>query len=430
MLEVAIVIGVTLLALLGGIPIAYCLGIGGAVGVSLTIGFQPVVAQIASTVFEAGFVYEFSVVPLFILMGNLIATGGVSDKLFDAARSFLGHRPGGLGMATAVACGGFSAVSGSSLATAAAMSKAAMPAMRRYGYSDGLATGVIAAGGSLGILIPPSIVLVFYAIMTNQNISEMFLAGVIPGLIGILGYVLTVGIIARVSPQKCLPGDRHPWKTRFRNLMKIGDSLILFAIVMGGLYGGIFTSTEAAAFGAIAALILVWARGALNMARLKAALMETGVTTGMLFCIYVGALFITAFINYSDLPQYLEDMIVYFELSRMQTVIVILAVCLLMGMVLEAFSIILLIVPVALPLLMALDVNLIWFGILLVVATEISLITPPVGMNVFVLKSINPNIELKTIFGGVIPFVIVDVVRLALLLGFPILSLWLVQTAA
>lgn len=425
MLEVSIVLGATLVALFIGIPIAYALGIAGAVGVAMTIGLQPVLAQVSSTVFEAGFVYEFSVVPLFILMGSLISTARISDKLFDAARGFLGHYPGGMAMATAVACGGFSAVSGSSLATAAAMSKASMPAMRRFGYSDGLATGVIAAGGSLGILIPPSVVLIIYGIMTQQDIADLFLAGVVPGIIGILGYILAVSAVTYFRPDAGPKAERLSWRERGKGLMKIGDFIILFSVVMGGLYGGVFTSTEAAAFGALTAFGLVVFRGELTKNRLKEALIETSLTTAMLFCVYVGALFLTAYINYSELPYFLGNLIEKHDLSAVNVVMAVLAICLVLGMVLEAFSIILLIVPIALPLLTAMDVNLIWFGILLVVATEISLITPPVGMNVYILKMVNPDVELSTIFKGVIPFIITDFLRLALLFAFPALTLWL-----
>lgn len=426
MLDVFLILAVTLAVLFTGIPVAYCLGIGGAVGIAMTIGIDPTISQISATVFDAGFVYEFSVVPLFVLMGNLISSARISDKLFDAARSFLGHYPGGLGMATAVACGGFSAVSGSSLATAAAMSKASLPTMRRYGYADSMATGVIAAGGSLGILIPPSVVLIIYGIMTQEDIASLFLAGIVPGLLGMLGYVIAVRIITWFRPEAGPAADRHSWPERFNSLKQVGDFLMLFGIVIGGLYGGIFTSTEAAAFGAITALVLIVLRRRMSWAQFVEALIETSTTTAMLFCIYVGALMLTSYINYSNLPFVLDDLIERFELTQMQVILVILGVCLLLGMVLEAFSIVLLIVPIALPILVAMDVNLIWFGILLVVVTEISLITPPVGMNVFVLKSVNSDIALKTIFRGVLPFVLVDLVRLAILLTFPVLSLILV----
>jgi len=427
MLDVFLVLSVTLAVLFTGIPVAYCLGIGGAVGVAMTIGLEPTIAQVSTTVFDAGFVYEFSVVPLFVLMGNLISTARISDKLFEAARSFLGHYPGGLGMATAVACGGFAAISGSSLATAAAMSKASMPTMRRYGYADSLSTGVIAAGGSLGILIPPSIVLIIYGIMTQEDITSLFLAGILPGLLGIIGYMIAVRVVTWIRPEAGPAADRHGWAERLHALKQVGDFLILFVIVLGGLYGGIFTSTEAAAFGAITALILIIARRRMTWAQFVEALISTSTTTAMLFCIYVGALLLTSYINYSDLPFILDDLIERFDMSQMQVIFVILGVCLLLGMVLEAFSIVLLIVPIALPILLAMDVNLIWFGILLVVVTEISLISPPVGMNVFVLKSVNPNIELKTIFRGVLPFVLIDLIRLGILIAFPILSLCLIQ---
>jgi tripartite ATP-independent transporter DctM subunit len=359
-------------------------------------------------------------------MGNVIAKAEMSDNLFNAARAFVGHVRGGIGMATALACGMFGAISGSSLATAVTMSKAAMPSMRRFGYADSLATGVIAAGGTLGILIPPSIVLIIYGIMARQDIADMFIAGIIPGLLGVLGYMIAVSIVTWLRPQDAPPAERVTWRERWRALSKIGDLLLLFLVVMGGLYLHVFTSTEAAGIGAVSALVIAAARGKISFRFLSEVAVETGQTTAMLFTIYIGALFLTSYINYSDLPYFLEDMIQKFQLGTLQVVLIILGICVLLGTVLEAFSIILLIVPIALPILVSLDVNLVWFGILLVVVTEISLITPPVGMNVFVMKSVNPDVKLSTIFKGVMPFILIDIVRLSILVAFPVLVLWLV----
>ena len=427
-MEIFIILAVVMLAaMLLGVPIAYCLGFAGIIGLTLDIGFEPTVALIGSTVFETGFAYEFSVVPLFIAMGNIVARAQLSDRLFEAAGAFVGHRRGGLGMAAALSCGAFSAVSGSSLATAATMSRASMPSMRAAGYHDSLSTGVIAAGGTLGILIPPSIVLIIYAIMTEQDISDMFIAGIVPGLLGILGYMAAVGAVTTINPKAGPSGPRQSWSQRWTALKGVIDIVILFLVVLGGIYLGLLASTEAAGIGAVMALVLVALRGRLSWKMLVEVMTETGKTTAMLFTIYVGALFFTEFVNFSGLTYELEDIIAALELGPVSVVILILGICLVLGMVLEAMSIILLLVPIVAPILSGLDVNLVWFGILLVVATEISLITPPVGMNVFVLKSVNDDVPLTTIFHGVTPFIVADFIRLGLLIAVPVLSLGLLS---
>lgn len=414
-----------LVAMLLGLPIAYCLGFAGIIGLALDIGLGPTASLVGQTVLETGFAYEFSVVPLFIAMGNIVARAQISDKLFEAAGAYVGHRRGGLGMAAALSCGAFSAVSGSSLATAATMSRASMPSMRAAGYDDSLSTGVIAAGGTLGILIPPSIVLIIYAIMTEQDISDMFVAGLIPGVLGVLGYMAAVKAVTAHYPDRGPAAPRVGKAERRKALMGVIDILLLFAVVLGGIYFGLLASTEAAGIGAVTALILVAVRGRLSWDMLINVMSETGKTTAMLFTIYVGALFFTEYVNFSDLPFLLEDLVEAYSLGPIQVVLFILLLCLALGMVLESMSIILLMVPIFTPILVSLDVNLVWFGILLVVTTEISLITPPVGMNVFVLKSVNEDVPLGTIFRGVLPFIAADFVRLGLLIAVPALSIGL-----
>lgn len=423
---IVIIIVFMLAAMFSGIPIAYCLGFAGIIGLAMSIGIEATTSLLAQTVFETVFAYEFSVLPLFIAMGNIISRAQLSDKLFNAAGAFIGHTRGGLGIAAALSCGAFSAVSGSSLATAATMSKAAMPSLRRFGYHDSLSTGVIAAGGTLGILIPPSVVLIIYAIMTEIDISDMFMAGIVPGLLGVLGYVIVVWLVTLFKPEMGPPGRKISWQERGVALLQVVDILALFSVVLGGIYFGLFSTTEAAGIGAVMASILVTIRKRLSFAMFIDALVETGKTTVMLFTIYLGALFFTEFINFSGLTDYLGEMVTTMRLSGLQVILLILAICLMLGMVLESMSIIVLIVPVVTPVLISLDVNLIWFGILLVVTTEISLITPPVGMNVFVMKSVNPDIPLGQIFRGVLPFIAIDFIRLALLIALPSLSIWLI----
>lgn len=420
-----IVVACMLVTMFAGIPIAYCLGFAGIIGLALDIGLDPTSSFVAQTVFDTGFAYEFSVVPLFIAMGNLVSRAKLSDKLFSSAGTFVGHFRGGLGIAAALSCGAFSAVSGSSLATAATMSKASMPSMRRAGYHDSLSTGVIAAGGTLGILIPPSIVLIIYGIMTEQDISDMFIAGIIPGLLCILTYVITVTIITHLKPELGPPGPKSSWRERGVALLQVIDVLILFSVVLGGIYFGVLASTEAAGIGAVMAIVLVGLRKRLNWQMLKEVMTETGKTTAMLLTIYVGALFFTEFVNFSGLAEHLESIIYAWKLDGLTVVILILSICLLLGTVLDAMSVIVLMVPVVTPILISLDVNLVWFGILLVVATEISLVTPPVGMNVYVLKSVNPDVPLSVIFRGVLPFILADFIRLALLISLPVLTIGL-----
>ncbi|ASJ70303.1 TRAP transporter large permease [Granulosicoccus antarcticus] len=428
-MEIFIILAVVmLLTMMVGVPIAYCLGLVGLIGLALDIGFNSTMSLAGSTVFETGFSYEFSVVPLFIAMGNFVARAHLSDKLFKAAGAFIGHYRGGLGMAAALSCGAFSAVSGSSLATAATMSRASMPSMRKAGYHDSLSTGVIAAGGTLGILIPPSIVLIIYAIMTEQDISDMFVAGIVPGLLGVIGYMATVKVVTTLNPDAGPASEKQSWSERWQSLIGVVDILILFVVVLGGIYFGLLASTEAAGIGAVMAMVLVALRGRLTWALLLDVMTETGKTTAMLFTIYMGALFFTEFVNFSGLTDELADLVMALELSPVMLVMLILFICLMLGMVLEAMSIILLLVPIVTPILVSMDINLIWFGILLVVATEISLITPPVGMNVFVLKSVNDDVPLTTIFRGVLPFIVADFIRLGLLIAVPALSIGLLTT--
>ena len=414
-------------------PIAFAMMIIGFVGFGLEIGWAPSLGMATTVTYETGLSYGLSVVPLFILMGNLVTRAGLSDELYQASNAFLGHRRGGLAMATIVACGGFSAVCGSSLATAATMSKVALPPMRRYGYSDELATGAIAAGGTLGILIPPSVILVIYGIMTEQDIGKLFIAGLLPGLLGIVLYLAAVKVSVAINPDSGPPGERNDWAARLRALRGVWGVVLLFALVIGGIYLGVFTPTEAAGIGAAGSFFFALLRGRLTFNALFEVLLESARTTAMIFTVLIGALMFSNYINVAGLPDAIVDFVTSLELAPFAVILLMVLVYLVLGCVLESLSMILLTVPVFYPVILSLDFAatidpeylLIWFGIIVVVVTEISLITPPVGLNVFVLRGVLPDVSLGTIFKGVTPFWCADIVRLLILLFFPTVSILL-----
>lgn len=419
--------------ILARVPLGVAMGVVGVVGFALMqqIGFgnprgwSAALNMVSSTAFDTGLAYGLSVVPLFLLMGNLITESGMSKQLYRAANAFLGHFKGGLALATVVSCGAFSAVCGSSMATAATMSKVAMPSMREYKYSDSLATGAIAAGGTLGILIPPSVILVVYGLMTETDIGKLFIAGLIPGLIGILLYMAAVMVTVRLNPGSGPAGARSGWKERLSALKGVWGINLIFIVVMGGIYAGIFTPTEAAGIGASGAFLIALFSGKLSFSMMYSSLSNAVRTTAMLFFLVIGALVFSNFINLTGLPMMLRDWVMGQGFSLFGVILVLIVIYMLLGCVLESMSMILLTVPVFYPMVQAMGMDLIWFGILVVVVTEISLITPPVGMNVFVLRGVVPDVKLSTIFRGVTPFVVADVVRLGLIIGIPALSLLL-----
>ena len=425
MTEALLGFGAMLLLIMLRVPVAFAMALVGLAGTAFLRSWPSAYSMAGAVVRESGFQYLLSVVPLFVLMGNFISQAGLSKELYTAAYAFLGHRRGGLAMSTIVACGGFGAVCGSSLATTATMSKVAYPEMRKLGYGEGLASGSIAAGGTLGILIPPSVVMVVYAILTEQSIGKMFAAGILPGLLAILCYLLAVQWTIWRRPAAGPPGERMSWRERGLALKDVWGVLVLFGVVMGGIYGGVFTSTEAAGIGACGAFLFAWLRRRLSWAILSSVLVESARTTGVLFLVLIGALIFANFINFTSLPTGLQDYVKRFELHPVAVIAMICAVYVALGCVLESMSMILLTVPVFYPLVQHLGFDLIWFGIIVVCVTEISFITPPVGMNVMVLKSLLPGVSMGTIFRGVAPFVVADLFRLALLVAFPAITLYL-----
>lgn len=451
------------------IPIALAMGIVGIVGYAYMRDWSwgAAFATAQTKIYETGRNYTLSVIPLFILMGNLVTRAGMSQELFRAAYAFIGHFKGGLAMATIVACGGFGAICGSSIATAATFAKVAYPSMKKYGYSDALAAGAIASGGTLGILIPPSTILVIYGIMTGTSIGKLFAAGILPGILAVTLLCLAVRFVTWRDPAAGPRGERLSWRERFATLQGFGwfalvgvavvgsanmglvesdDAAVLgalavfglslvykgvtsvvalFVLVMGGIYGGVFTAVEGAGVGAFGALVFATARRSLTLKSLYAALVESARTTSMLFLILIGALMFAEFVNITSMPRDLIAFVTQWNISPIAVVGVIMLIYVLLGTAMEELSMILLTVPVFFPLIVHLGLDPVWFGVLIVVVVEIGLISPPVGMNLFVLKTLLPQVGTGTVFRGVLPFFTADCIRLAILIAFPVISLYL-----
>lgn len=416
-------LGILLVMVFLRVPIAFAMAVVGTAGFAVLVNLDASFALVGQTVFGTALTYELSVLPLFILMGNFVNRAGLSRELYDASHAFLGHMRGGLAMATIVACGGFSAICGSSLATAATMSKVAMPSMRRYGYADSLATGAIAAGGTLGILIPPSVILVIYGLLTQTSIGRLFAAGILPGLVGVMCYLGAIQFVIRRRPDLGPRAERTGWRARARALAGVWGVIALFILVMGGIYGGLFTPTEAAGIGAFGSFLFALYRRALTWRVLREVLVDSAKTTAMLFTVLFGALLFANFVNTAGLPAALTSLASGFDVPPLVVILLILLIYVLLGCVFESLSMLLLTVPVFFPVVSDLGYDPVWFGIIVVVVTEISLITPPVGLNVFVLSGMLTDVRTGTIFRGVTPFWLADIVRLSILVGIPWVSL-------
>ena len=407
------------------VPLAFAMGLVGFAGIGLTRGWMPALASTAQVVYETGFAYTLSVIPLFILMGNFVARAGLAHELFQAAYAFIGHVRGGLAHATVAACAGFGAICGSSIATAATMSKVAYPSMRKLGYSDSLSTGVMAAGGTLGIMIPPSTIMVIYGIITETNIGKLFAAGVIPGLLTAAALMVTIAIVTARDPEHAPPGERASWPERWKALRGIWGVVLLVVVVLGGIYGGFFTATEGAGFGAAGAFLFALLRGRLTWKSLLEVLVESARTTAMLFTLLIAATLFANFVNFTTLPGDLKDWITAQGLSPTMVIVAMMAIYVILGTVMEELTMVLLTIPLFFPIVTALGFDPLWFGVLIVLIVQIGLISPPVGMNLFVLNALLPGVGLGSIFRGCWPFVLAMVVMLGVLITFPQLSLWL-----
>jgi tripartite ATP-independent transporter DctM subunit len=401
------------------VPIAFSLAVVGCIGFAYIVGREPAQEMVGQVLYDSVLNYGFSVVPLFILMGNFVTQARLSQELYEAADAFIGYRRGGLAMATVLACGGFSAVSGSSLATAATMAKVAMPSMRSYGYSDKLSAGSVAAGGTLGILIPPSVILVLYGIITDNDIGQLFIAGIVPGIVSIVSYFIVITIITHVRPEMGPPGARKNWSDRLYSLRGVWGVLLLFFIVLGGIYFGVFTPTEAGGIGAGGAFLFALSRRTLDFFSIFKALIDTARTTAMIFTILFGGIIFSNFINVAELPTAMVSLVNELKLTPFNIMLSILVIYLILGCILDTLGMLFLTIPVFYPLIVGVGFDPIWFGIIVVVVSEIALITPPIGLNVYMLNSLLPDIPLNVMFLGILPFLAADLVRLALLVLFP-----------
>ena len=407
------------------VPVGMAMGLVGVCGYSYIVGSGPALKLIGQTSMRTVTDYTFGVIPMFMLMGACVSVSGVSRELFRAANAFIGHLRGGLGVATVLACGGFAAICGSSVATAATFSSVAYPEMRRFGYPQSFSTGVIAAGGTLGAMLPPSTVLAVYAILTQQDIGKLFMAGIVPGLLAMLMYVLTIFIIVKVRPDWLPRGKSTSWAERFAGLKDVWAPLVLFVFVIGGLYGGFFTPTEAGGVGATGAFLLGVLRGKLDRAKTQEALLSATRTAAAVFTVLIGALIFGYFLTITQVPQKLTGFLTEMGLGRYEVLALIMVMYLILGCLMDAMAMIILTVPIIFPVIVQLGFDPIWFGIIIVMTVELGLIHPPVGMNVFVIKSVVPDVSFTTIFKGVIPFILTDLLRLVILIAFPIIALWL-----
>ena len=411
------------------VPIGFAMGLCGLAGMSMIIGVAPSLSLFGTTVYETTVTYDLSIVPLFVLMGAVAARSGLSQELYGAFNAWFGAFRGGLALATVGACGAFAAICGSSVATAATMSKVALPEMERYKYADSLATGSVAAGGIIGILIPPSVVLVLYGVLTETSIGDLFIAGFLPGVLTIAGFMLVVVVVTRLHPDAGPAGERVSLMEKLAALGRTWAILLLFALVIGGIYFGVFTPTEAAGIGAVGAFVISALRGRLRIANVREALMEPVPAPAKVFAILIGALPLTNLMVFSGIAGALSGFVSGLDMHPMAVMAVILLIYLVMGCFLDALAMILLTVPIFFPIIIDLGFDPVWFGVIVVMVVELGLITPPIGMNVFVIKGMVPDVKLSSIYKGVIPFVVAQFVLIILVFLVPDIALWLPETA-
>jgi C4-dicarboxylate transporter DctM subunit len=417
-------IAVLIILLLAGLSIGVGMSIVGFLGFAYLTDMDAALGLLRTVPYTTFASNNLSVIPLFILMGSFALAAGMSENLFKAVYKWLGHFRGGVAQATIVACACFAAISGSSLATAATLGAVALPEMRKYRYDDSLATGAVAAGGSVGILIPPSVILIIYGIITEQSIGKLFLAGFIPGLMEMLFYMATVWILTAIYPDRGPRGPGTGFREKANALKQTWEVVLLFIVVIGGIYAGIFTPTEAAGVGAFGAFFFAAVRKKLSWKVFNRSLVNTLRTTGMLFLIMMGAMIFGYFLSVSQLPFDLASLVGELSVNRYIVLAVILLTTLVLGCIMDSMAIVLLTIPVFYPLITDLGFNPIWFGILVVRVTEMGLITPPVGMNVFIIKGIT-DVPISTIFKGIIPFLMADIIQVAVLITFPQIVLFI-----
>ena len=427
-----LIFGSMLLLMALRVPIAVSMFAAGAIGYVTQTGWAPFASFLNSQAFARFAGYDLSVIPLFILMGHFATKGGISKSLFEFAAGIMGRFKGGLAMASLLACAAFGAISGSSVATAATITGVALPEMQRHGYSGRLATGTLAAGGTLGIQLPPSIVLVIYAILTEQNISKLFAAAIIPGLIAMCGYMLAVAIFVRVVPGHAPEVDANREGVTWQSVIGVAPIVIIFGLVFGGIYGGFFTPTEGAAVGAASTFVTALLKGEMTIAKFRECFYGTAVSAAMIFLIFIGADLMNSALALTQVPNQLAALVGSWGLSPLIVVVAILLFYVLLGAVMDELSMLLLTIPIFFPMVMALDFGMakesvaIWFGIMVLMTVGFGLIAPPVGLNVYIVNGMAKNVPMGETYRGVMPFLISDVFRTLLFLFFPIIPLWLV----
>jgi tripartite ATP-independent transporter DctM subunit len=409
------------------VPIAVALGLTGFIGFAFLIGWNQSAIMVALTTREAAMTYSMAVIPLFILMGNLVTGTGVSQELFRAAQAFLGGRRAGVASSTVLSCAGFAMVCGSSVATVITMGRIAMPSMRSFGYKDYLSAATIAAGATLGIIIPPSVMLVIYGIMTETHIGKLYAAALIPGFLGVLGYIAAVQWIAWRNPSAAPPATKSSTQEKIVATLRVWPVLVLFGFVLGGIYTGLFTATEAAGLGAFGAFLLALARRKLTLQKLYAILKDTAESTAVIFGLMIGALIFTEFLNYSGAHTGLLEFVQGSGFSPFTVIMLICVVYIVLGALMDELAMVLLTVPLFFPIVTGLGYDAVWFGVLVTVLCELGMIAPPVGVNLFVVRTIAPDVSIPDILRGIGPFVVADVIRVFIVAAFPILSLFLVN---
>lgn len=416
------------------VPIAVAMFVPGALGYVALSGIDPLLAHLKGAVYGRVSVYDLSVIPLFMLMGAFAVQGGLSKALFDFANALLGRFKGGMAMAGVLACAAFGSISGSTVATTATIAQVAYPEMRRIHYSGRLATAALATGGTMGVLLPPSVTLMVYAILTEQNITKMFLAAYVPALLAAIGYILAIAVMVRVRPADAPDAQAVPASVLVRTALQVWPILVIFGVVFGGIYGGLFTATEGAAIGNVLTFAITLVRKQMSWPRLMACVRTTAQTSGMIFLIFIGADMINASLALSQLPAQLADMVGHLQISPIAIMAGVMLFYVILGCVMDEMSMILLTVPTLFPVIMGLDFwglapgdKALWFGILILTVCEIGMIFPPVGLNVYIMNGLAKDVPMSETYKGVVPFLATDAIRLALLIAFPPLTLWLVH---
>jgi C4-dicarboxylate transporter, DctM subunit len=416
------------------VPIAIAMFVPGALGYMVLAGWLPLLSHLKGAVYGRVSVYDLSVIPLFMLMGAFAVQGGLSKALFDFANALLGRFKGGMAMAGVLACAAFGSISGSTVATTATIAQVAYPEMRRIHYSGRLATAALATGGTMGVLLPPSVTLMVYAILTEQNITKMFLAAYVPALLAALGYLIAIALIVRIHPDQAPEAQAVPASELVASGLRVWPIVAIFLVVFGGIYGGLFTATEGAAIGNIMTFAITLARGEMTRAKLVEAVRTTAQTSGMIFLIFIGADMINAALALSQLPAQLADVVGHLQITPVVVMAGIMVFYIFLGCVMDEMSMILLTVPTLFPVIMGMDFfglapgdKALWFGILILTVCEIGMIFPPVGLNVYIMNGLAKDVPMTETYKGVVPFLMTDAVRLALLIAFPGLALWLVH---